>query len=200
MVLAACRDNWDAADNVGRLLSGYSGAFDEELKGVPKSLGMIISAVVPARVRMDVAAVGEELDRIAALPAELRTSLRAKCAIVETLFEGTSRPVPPEAADEIVRALSGGFDPECLFADAVSDDGFRQLGAELESLRISLPKIDVNRLRLRLRTGLDQTVKPAPIELPVAADVRNLMSRLRDDPELAGITQLARNLLAAIHV
>jgi hypothetical protein len=200
MVLAACRDSWGAADNVGRLLSGYSCAFEDDLKGVPKSLGLIISAVVPAAVRMDVMGVVEELDRIAELPAELRGNMRGKRAIIETVFEGLSRLVPPERADAIVRALSEGFDPERLCEGGGSDDGFAQLGEELQSLRIGLARVDAERLRLRLRTGLDQTVRPASIELPDATKVRNLLDRLRDDAELAGVTRLARNLLAAIHV
>jgi hypothetical protein len=200
MVLAACRDSWGAADNVGRLLSGYSSAFEDDLKGVPKSLGLIISAVVPAAVRMDVRAVVEELDRVAGLPAEVRANMRGKRAIVETVFEGLSRSVPPGDADAIVRALSEGFDPERLCEGGASDDGFAQLGGELESLRVGLARVDAERLRLRLRTGLDQTVGPASIDLPDAAKVRDLLSRLRDDAELAGVTRLARNLLAAIHV
>jgi hypothetical protein len=103
-------------------------------------------------------------------------------------------------AEAIVRALSEGFDPERLRDGGDADDRFVQLGGELESLRVGLARVDAERLRLRLRTGLDQAVGPAPIELPDAATVRDSLTLLTVDAELAGVTRLSRKLLAAVHV
>jgi hypothetical protein len=201
MVLAACRDNWPAADNARQLAAGYEGGFEQDLAGVTRPAGLVISLVVPASVRSELAGVVEDLDRIAALPAELRTSVAAKCAIVETVFEGLDRAVPPHVAQAVARTVADVLDPDALRGvPPGADDSFRQLAAELEALQVGLGRIDAERLRLRLQTGLDQGVSPAQVDVPDAMRVRQLLGRLRDDPELAGVTRVARDLLAAIHV
>lgn len=200
LLLAACRDNWKAVDNPNQILAAYANAFEMDLAGVQKPAGLIISSIIPAAVRLDLSAVVEDLNRMAELPVELRQSLRAKCAIAETVFEGALRPIPTTTADAIVRALTEGLDPEPLFAASGPDDTYRQLNAELESLRQGLARVDAAQLRMRLATGLDQAVGPAPVKLPDSVRVRDLLSSLRDDPELAGVAQVALNLLAAIHM
>jgi hypothetical protein len=201
MVLAACRDNWPAADNARQLAAGYEGGFEQDLAGVTRPAGLVISLVVPASVRSELAGIAEDLDRVAALPAELRTSVAAKCSIVETVFEGLDRPVPPHVAQAVARTVADALDPDALRGvPPGADDSFRQLAAELEALQVGLGRIDAERLRLRLQTGLDQGVSPARVDVPDAMRVRQLLGRLRDDPELAGVTRVARDLLAAIHV
>jgi hypothetical protein len=200
LLLAASRDNWTAADNRARILSLGAGIAPYDVAGIPQSGTRVVSSLVWAKARAEIAGVLDDLDRIAELPPELRQSLRAKCVIAETAFEAGQRAVPPLATDAIVMALTQGFDPEPLFDTDKSDDALEQFQMELRSLRTGLAQLDAERLRLRIQTGLDQIVEPAPLDLPDPLRVRHLLARLRDDPELAGVAQIARNLLAAIHI
>lgn len=70
----------------------------------------------------------------------------------------------------------------------------------LYALYAGLNEYTEERLRLRLRTGLDEL--PAPAELPEVppASIRSLLEELKDDPELGGMARLAREIMAALKV
>lgn len=165
------------------------------------------------------------LDRVVQLPPELRSSIDAKAALIETVFAG-QRFVPAEDALNVLELLRI-MPPSELFDQAVRDARFASarpartehahvwnkedllgegvrtrphVSLALTSMRAGLNRIDAGALRLRLRTGLDQLVKRAEIEPPADESLRALISRLRDDPELSGLGRLAHDLLAAVQV
>lgn len=165
------------------------------------------------------------LDRVAQLPPELRSSIDVKAALIETVF-ADQRFVPAEDALNVLELLRI-MPPHELFDQAVRDARFASdrparsehahvwnkedllgevvrtrphVSLALMSMRPGLNRIDADALRLRLRTGLDQLVKPAEIEPPADEGARALISRLRDDPELSGLGRLAHDLLAAVQV
>ena len=158
------------------------------------------------------------LDRVAMLPQELRSSIEAKAVLVETVFAG-NRFFFGEPAWSAIELLNSRNAVELLGADNVSaratDDTQmwtkeELLGASadlrphvttaLVAMHRGLMSIDADALRLRLRTGLDQLVEPAEIELPADESLRAFISRLRHDPELAGFGRLAHDLMAAVQV
>ena len=200
LLLAACRDNWNSRTNAQQILEPYTGTFWADLPAASSHGQMVVTTVLPSRVREEVRLVLDELDAVAALSAEVRHGTPAKCVLAETVFETADTHASPETADAIVQALAGAIDPELLFDAAAHDERYVHLAAELDALRRGLGPIDQDRLRLRLRTGLEQTPAPADLDLPAAQRVRALLNQLRDDPELSGIANLARDLLAAIHV
>src|SRR5262249_7407213 len=69
---------------------------------------------------------------------------------------------------------------------------------ELRSLRDGLNRLDADSLALRLKTGLDEVVAPAEIDLTPAERARSLIAQLEDDDELSGVGRLARHLMAAV--
>lgn len=164
------------------------------------------------------------LDRVAQLPPELRSSIDAKAALIETVFAG-QRFVPAEDALNVLELLRTVppdelFETEMRFTPGrlgeIEARALRKLREAMQegklvrtrphvslalmSMRPGLNRIDADALRLRLRTGLDQLIKPAEIEPPADESVRALIARLRDDPELAGLGRLAHDLLAAVQV
>ncbi|HVX12583.1 MAG TPA: hypothetical protein VHC22_15485 [Pirellulales bacterium] len=137
------------------------------------------------------------LDQIAALPADLRLTMPGKIVLIERIFAGR-RPFPVKDALSAASLLTS-LSPEELLADETSAAGHPNLVSELLILSTVGP-LDVETLRLRLRTGMEQLVEPADDEPAHDASCRTFISRLRDDPELSGLGQLAHDLLAAVQV
>ncbi len=166
------------------------------------------------------------------LPARLRSG-PARVVLAELLFDELRGHVPPRDAEAIATALRHGFPADALEPDesAAARDPRVEPGAI-----VAFGRLDVAALELRLRTGLEQIPRPAPIdpaareglsgvlgllravlerrrheesdrpappavpEPQTSAAVRALVERLREDPEHAGLSRLARDLMAAVHI
>lgn len=181
LLLAACRDSY-RPERVREALAHEKSL----LTGSSAPLGPASDELLAA------------LDRVAALPADLRSTIEAKVTLIETVFEGR-RFFPTEHALGLVE-LVRSMPPRELVDDGVPADTRPHVTSALLVMGQALRQLDVEALRLRLRTGLEQLVEPAEIEPPEDESIRSFISRLREDPELAGLGRLAHDLLAAVQV
>jgi hypothetical protein len=113
--------------------------------------------------------------------------------IIETVFEGR-RFFPSELAIGLIDLVRSLPPHELL------EDGVPHVTSALLVMGQALRQLDVEALRLRLRTGLEQIVEPAGLEPLEEESLRAFIARLREDPELAGLGRLAHDLLAAVQV
>lgn len=180
LLLAACRDNWGAPP--GRI----------------KVLNDLWSELVHAPPGELFDAVMAELEAVHALPRELRAATAAKCEIAAMVFEASALGFTAAESAEIAQAFEAGL------AQGLEGDNRHSaltvLLADLARLRDGLARVDAEALALRMRTGLEQTVVAAPLELDLVSQVRSVLSRMDDDEELAGLARLARLLMATVQL
>ena len=135
------------------------------------------------------------LESLRLLPAHLRSSMEAKTTIAEFVFENSGSRTTPEVAAKILTGLSRGLSDRIV---ATRDDAARtlhQMLSEMQALRAGLARVTAEALTDRRRTGVEQEVLPAEIDIEPAQSVRDLLAKLRDDPELSGIARLAQHLM-----
>ena len=200
LLLAACREGWLEARSGAGILAGYARFLDSSSAHVASAAGLVISRIVPHHLEREVAELLEELDAVSGLPQELRKSTRAKQILAEVVFEPAEKALEPAEAAAVIQALDDGVAGEALQLRGDPDENYRALLTELEALRGGLANAREDRLALRSRTGLDQLIKPADVQVPPAQRARNLLHALRADPELSGIAQVAQQILAAVHI
>lgn len=179
LLLAACRDGWSRSrldqvlyrEQTSHAESPHLSGFDDLIAG---------------------------LDALHRLPAELRTSVEAKSALAEIVFEGC-RAVGPKDAYSVAAVLSLPPTPE-IFRNEIRRGNRPHVAAALVAMRAGLSRVDEARLRLRLRTGLDQLIEPAEVVAPPPLGLREFVLQLRDDAELGGLGRLACDLMAAVQL
>ena len=182
LLLAACRDNWNELPNKREVLEQVLAS------GGRRDRFSLLERVCT------------KLDRVRALPAALRTSAEAKAELAATVFESETESTLPQAYERLIAALEGGLDENPLQPSRLRPAVDRLL-RDLAKLDQGLDRVDAASLALRLRTGLEQPLaEPEEIELPSNHAARRLLSELKDDEELGGVAQLARLLLAAVHL
>ena len=186
LLLAACREKWQGPAH--RSLIGIDPFVERfgprEGSATPQWLSVILDG----------------LETVGSLRPELRTGAEAKALLAELVFAAPKGRGSPEDAALVVQALAEGLNPEALMGEAPTEGAYHALLKDLEVLREGIARIDEPALLLRTRTGLDRLVAPADLDLPVCDRVRRLLADLRDDRELAGLSRLAHDLMAAIHV
>jgi chaperonin cofactor prefoldin len=175
LLLSACRDNWPQR--------AASIQFETD---APAILPEILASLAVVH----------------SLPADLRKTIDAKCVLAEMVFEELDRKLPPDQSQAIVQAFTGGitFETSATEVSENQSDKIEFLPAELRALREGLRRIDPHRLEARIRTGLDEPPNPAAVALSAAERVRSLLKTLSDDRELAALSRLASNLMAAIAI
>jgi hypothetical protein len=182
LLLAACRDTW--------------AVFPEWTQGGPLPDWARQPALQAIRDR--VSEVLHGLDTVHGLSPALRQSVEAKALLAAIIFESSRPYVPPaEAAEMLVWFETGLTAEEMARYPHGSIDRAR---STVFSLLRGLVGLDATALERLLRTGLEQTITPAPIEVPPPAPVPDLLTALEDDPELAPIARLARRLRAVVHL
>lgn len=137
------------------------------------------------------------IDRMWRLPADVREPLDAKAILAEVVFEGRSPILPPDVARVVVELLRTASPTG--FTQGVEFLGYRRKSAlreSLESLSRGMDRVEVESLRLRRRTGLDDMPGAAAENPPEEPTLRELIATLSSDAELGGMARLARNLLA----
>ena len=184
MLIAATRIFWveDSASLLSRLprLQGFSGNL-KDLMG--------------------------QLNRVHDLPSDLIHPVEAKAALAEVVFESFSPVVTGESARMVCEILTHGLvhDHNCipnlprLRGGRVQSS--KSLFADLMSLERGLSGISERSLRMRSLTGLDEP--PLPVEVILPAEpfaIRTLLQKLALDDELCGLTRIARNLSAVLHL
>jgi len=182
LLLAACRENWG------------------EIAGRLGTTAGLVASVQRSDLPVWLPEILDRLDVVHALDAELRQSPEAKATLAEAVFENSPFRTSSSEAAAITRGLAACPDPGMLALQHRRSRGFDDALRELRCLHDGLASIDAESLRLRRRTGLDQLVRPAPIDLAPADRVRRLIAELRNDEELGGLSRMAGQLLAAMHL
>jgi len=143
----------------------------------------------------------QQLQKLASLPAELKTGLIARRFLAETVFEfaATARQTP---ADRILATLArpyGSHDPREP-QDDLEEDGPAVAQRQVHLVALGLRPHTAESLALRLRTSLEALPDPAALDLFPADRARSLIEQLSKDRDYAGLARAARELLAAIRL
>lgn len=136
-----------------------------------------------------------ELGRIRALPEALRTSLRAKQALAEAVFETVTADHRPHRlrVTESLFHESGSLD-----RSLAEDDGGQDLYRQIEILATGMRGLTQEGLALRIRTGLEALPAAADgLELPPAVRARLLLDQLLSTSEHRALALAARQMMAA---
>ena len=181
LLLAATHDSWDATGNEVHIVAHM---LDQSLAtpNSPQHEALLC------------------LYRVRGLEPELRTPVRAKSVLAEIALERCRKFAEPELALSIVDAMRLGLGEQLTLPDVdVESIGYGPvlLQRDMADMLPGLRKLDAEVLRLRLTTGLDALPKQADIELSPSEMARALLDSLRDDVEFAGLSRVAKQLLAA---
>lgn len=184
LLLAACRDNW------------------KEPLGSRSTLRRLQAILINNR-RADrtemLSRVMNRLEGVNKLPGDLRHDSAAKAELAAMVFEGQGDAAAPRVYDRLLEALANGLD-ERFYAPWPKLRAIEALLRDLAWLDRGLDRVEEQALRLRLKTGLDQSLLPVEIEEPAIGSARSLIAELKDDEELGGVARLAELLLAAVHL
>lgn len=203
LVLAASRDSWGEGGSELGIVAGLR----ETLSGCePVSL----EETKKRRASDPLVDAFCTLDEIARLPGELRHTTDLKAEIVALVCDPIVwRDWSITAADVLAvfeKRLHAAVESPGTFAHvemqgaSPARDSLRALDTSLASLQEGSLRLDRERLRLRVTTGLDELPQPAPVELSKAEQTLALIASLQNDSELGGMARLARNLTAAVHL
>ena len=146
----------------------------------------------------------EGLNRIHALPGELKHSLESKCALALIVFEAAPRAVSAEIASIVCRILEKRMDRVLPCLSKLSGgraQTTKSLLHDLWPLTSGLSGITEESLTLRQQVGLDSEPRPVEVDFPIdQATARSLLERLANDDEFAGLSKLVRNLAAVVEL
>ena len=130
------------------------------------------------------------LEFVRELSGELQ-GLDAKAELCAMVFESASGRLKVDSLG-LVEALEHGLAYDQMIPWSTSE-GTLTLLRELEVLRTGLQRVAAEALMRRIRTGLEQKLLPAAVDIPVSGTARDLIKNLMHDPELGGLARLARN-------
>ncbi len=180
LLIAACRGTWqqrDWDDHYWRILA------DDVALGSD-----------------DVARLKANLDRVAQFNPEITGTVEGKAQLAASIFAAGQAHWTPSQVEAICdilmarRALDPWFRARSRRVTDADREGFRTLAGGLKQLDV------VEKLQLRIRTGLDELPAPAEVEVKQLAETRELISSLLDDPAYGGLARLARALMAVVHL
>lgn len=180
LLIGAYRENWNDA-------SGGREALEKLLSYFPG----------PNESYLLFADVLQGLDRVHE-SRDLLVTPAAKAELAAFVFEATKYRWTAEPTAAVMRAFQNGLSAsELVLQESESKDGIL---ADAADLRPGLAGLNRASLELRLRTGLERGLEPAPIDLPPGVGARRLIQQFADDQELGGVARLARLLLAAVQL
>ncbi len=136
------------------------------------------------------------LRSLAALPSALKSGVPARGALAVYLLLERDR--SSASVETVLNALRS----DLPFADMLEMDERGRAGdlvGDLLALERQLEGLDEDAIQRLLQTGLSQLPEAAPeLEVPVSIQIGDLLNHLLDDPQVAGIARVARQLMAAI--
>lgn len=193
LLLAATRKNWAVDGSEAGVLAGLLSVGVDGRDLAAKQGLELLSQVLAG------------LHKVRSLDASLRSSLEAKKALVELVFEDHPPVVPAANARQVAAALRPGLlamlEPH---PDSVKVGyGAIMLTKNLAILARGLERVQPEAVRLRMTTGLDALPLPVPLELPVEEELpvclraRRLINELLDSPEQGGFARIAKRLIAS---
>ncbi|MBS0260957.1 MAG: hypothetical protein JSS02_03290, partial [Planctomycetes bacterium] len=136
------------------------------------------------------------LDEITALSSELRSSTARKADLAEQVFETADPMIPSETARALLNEMQRGIHPDLLEPQSPAHPPV--LLSRLQALAAGAGRITADRLQLRRETGLEQLPESAQATEERPATFADLLRRLEQDDELAGLVRLTRQLMAAL--
>jgi hypothetical protein len=186
LLCGACRESWRESSHgvLTQVLREIEDSRAEEPRG--RHLEVVLAQVLGG------------LDRLARLPAELRRSVDGKATLCAALVDQLPLQFDPHEAARVVDTLAEVRPAQSELGAAVAP--LAALLPDLRALRDALDGLELTTLEARMRTGVAEALRPAPVELPPSERVRRLLEELRGDGDLAGLARLASELLAAVHV
>jgi hypothetical protein len=181
LLLAATHDAWSSASDEVRILR-------EVLKGTADS----------TRTEELLNELLHWLDKVRSLPSELRTPVRSKAVLLEIVLERCRRVAESDLAALVVDEMRRGFGDQLNCDVDARQRGFAPilLLRDISDMVVEMRRFDIEALRTRIATGLDELPGRAEIELSPAEMARSILDRLKDDTEFAGIARVAKQLLA----
>ncbi len=192
LLLAATRKDWAVDGSEAGVLAGMlSGGVDGRDLVAKQGLELLNQVLAG-------------LHKVRSLDASLRSTLEAKKALVELVFEDHPPAVPAADARRVASALRPGLLGLLeTHADSIAlGYGPIILTQDLAVLARTLERIQPEAVRLRMTTGLDELPVAIPIELPeeelpVGERARRLINELLDSPEQGGVARIAKRLIAS---
>ena len=187
LVLAALRDSWSP--------------FQTNLEYDQLQLSCFKYAALSDREALELI---HQLDRLNSLPRDLRQSLQIKAVLCDMVLEDSERRC---VSPDMERVLSGLKERR----EDVPSQEFKSLFSvqldlwrmDLLALTFGLERVDEQRLRSRLATGIDEPVQPtqelADEQFSDAIEARELLETLLQDRESYSLGRLSKNLLAALY-
>jgi len=191
LVLAALRDSWSP--------------FNKNLESDKLQLDCYKTAMLSD---VESLLLIHQLDRLNALPRELRLSIGVKTIVCDMVFELASSRRDDVTMELVLSGLlERREDVPSQEILSIPSERLHDWKLDLISLCRGLERIDEKRLRSRIATGLDEPVQPAEElakELLVenfsdAMEARELMATLLQDQEHHSLGRLAKDLLAAFY-
>jgi hypothetical protein len=194
-LLAACRGKLPAVDEITSPANVASASATG--RDAARDAALLQGARRQLRVQLEAAV--SELAKVARLPAELNSGIKAKCVLAETVFEPAK--VERQADGRaILRGMAGPMSDEELTDPELADATGRYI-RQIHIVAEGLKPQTVESLKLRLGTGLETLPSPAEVvDLPLAERARRLIDELSRDRDLGGVARAARELLAAVRL
>jgi hypothetical protein len=197
LLLAATRDNWTTAGT--RLITHAENLAESGGGDTSSAVGVTLRAV-GHRLVDDTRQVFDKLQVIADLSPELRRAPSAKANLADIVFTLETRSTAFDAA-AVLGELESNPDPATADSAVLfSNIALRELVDTLDALRSGLAGLDAAQIEMRLKTGLDTSVKPAEIDLGPSDRARRLMNEPDEDSDVSAVARIARGLLAAVAV
>lgn len=145
------------------------------------------------------------LQRIRQLPPDVRNTGAARTNLIQVVFEDNWNEIPASIANEVLVLLSS--DGIKMLAASTRH---RQEHVQRDRERINRfinqrqDRLEAERMRSRMRTGLDGPILHAPVELledkPNFTGMRALLDDLLNDENLEGVAALAKQLMAVLNL
>jgi len=191
LVLAACREKLPAPPQTATATKSSQLNFN-----LDQSAAAVVIEALRGRAQSQFAERLEQLKKIPALPAELRSGPQARANLLQAIFENVRKERTVEA-QEILRGMAGPLRAEELIEE--SSTGTSTL-SHLHLIGQGLKQHSAETLRLRMRTGLDALPTPSSLVLPPAERARQLIDELSKEREHGVVARAARDLMAAVRL
>ena len=141
------------------------------------------------------------LNKLNRFDNDVKFSVEAKQTLVEVVFDDWRPKLPPDASEMVVEILESSVEEVFIQPAPIPlQTGEIDLRTDLRALQAGLGGLTPRLLRMRRRTGLDETVEDVAEELDElnANTARQLLEQLKDDEEHSGLAQVAQQLMPVL--
>lgn len=186
LILCACKDDWEKLYDAWKTLINIKpNDVEAEQVSILNNIGLKRQA-------------HEFLTIINQLPPKYRTDVY-RVSLLQTIFNTLSVKGYRTGLLPILNEFNGGEMDEVLFGTTVplTDTHIIQDFAPLAAALVMFK--DVESLEMKLRTGLAAIPKPVNLPQPEAA-YKNLLNELEDDEKTSLVSQLAKQIMAALNI